>query len=109
MPHQRVSTTLPPELVAAVEQACEREHRTRSDLLRVALLRYLYPPKISETMLDEIEDYLELHDPQALEDIEASRRDIESGRVRAAEDLLAELEAEEDRVPASPVIAAPRS
>lgn len=107
MSHQRITTTLPPELLAAVEQACEREHRTRSELLRIALLRYLYPPKISEAMFDEIEDYLELHDPQAREDIEASRRDVESGRVRAAENLLAELEAEEARAPA-PVTAAPR-
>ena len=108
MSHQRVSTTLPPELVAAVEQACEREHRSRSELLRAALLRYLFPPKITEPMLDEIEDYLELHDRQAQEDIEASRRDVESGRLRAADELLAEIEAEEDRAPVSPATDSPR-
>lgn len=45
--------------------------------------------------IDEFEDYLELRDSQARRDIARSQEDVEAGRVRPAEDLLAELEAED--------------
>jgi len=108
MSHQRVSTNLPLELFAAVEQACEREHRSRSELLREALLRYLRPPKITDSMLDEVEDRLELQDPRAQDDIEASRQDVEAGRVRPVDKLLAELEPEPARAPAARISTASR-
>ena len=40
---------------------------------------------------DELEDYLELHNPQVQRAIAQSNRDIKAGRTRPAEDLLAEL------------------
>jgi hypothetical protein len=40
---------------------------------------------------DELEDYLELHDPKVKKQIAASRKDAESGRKRPASELLAEL------------------
>ena len=40
---------------------------------------------------DELEDYLELHDPRVQTQIEASNRDIRAGKTRPAEALLAEF------------------
>ena len=94
MPHKRVTMSLPPELFAAVEKAAEREHRTRSELIRVALLRYLDRPKLPEHLLDEIEDYLELNDPEAVRDIAISSQEVREGKTRDAGELLAELRRE---------------
>jgi len=49
--------------------------------------------------IDEFEDYLELRDSAAQRDIDQSRRDIRAGRIRPAEDLLAELKAAAARGP----------
>ena len=43
---------------------------------------------------DEMEDYLEIHDPKIRRLIELSNEDIRAGRTRPAEELLAELRAE---------------
>lgn len=43
---------------------------------------------------DELEDYLELHDPKVKRQIAASRKDSTAGRVRNATELLAELRGE---------------
>jgi PHD/YefM family antitoxin component YafN of YafNO toxin-antitoxin module len=40
---------------------------------------------------DELEDYLELQDPQAWQDIRRSKADIRAGRTRPVEALLAEF------------------
>jgi hypothetical protein len=40
---------------------------------------------------DELEDYLELRDPQLRKQIAASRMDAEAGRVRPASGLILEL------------------
>jgi predicted transcriptional regulator len=93
MTHKRITMTLPPELFAAVDQAAEREHRTRSQFIRVALLRYLDRPKLPEHLLDEIEDYLELNDPEAIRDIAISSREVREGKVADAEELSRELHA----------------
>ena len=42
---------------------------------------------------DELEDYLEVHDPAMQRQIEKSNEDIRAGRTRPAEELLAELQA----------------
>ena len=39
----------------------------------------------------ELEDYLEIHDPEAHRQIKKSNEDIRAGRTRKAEDLLADL------------------
>jgi len=39
----------------------------------------------------ELEDYLEIHDPEARRQIKKSNEDIRAGRTRKAEDLLADL------------------
>ena len=44
--------------------------------------------------IDEFEDYLELQDPKAREDIRKSREDVLAGRVRPARELLTELRKE---------------
>jgi len=41
---------------------------------------------------DEMEDYLELHDPGVQRQIEQSNAEIRAGRVRPASDFLAELQ-----------------
>jgi PHD/YefM family antitoxin component YafN of YafNO toxin-antitoxin module len=46
---------------------------------------------------DEFEDYLELQDPEVRRDIEISRKEYLAGKSRPAEELLAELKAEEER------------
>ncbi len=93
MPHKRITMTLPPELFEAVEVAAEKEHRTRSEFIRVALLRYLKRPSLPARLLDEIEDYFELNDPAAIRDIEISTQEIRQGEVADAEDLSRELHA----------------
>lgn len=49
--------------------------------------------------VDEFEDYLELQDPKVRRDIEISRKEYLAGKSRPAEELLAELKAEEERGP----------
>jgi len=44
--------------------------------------------------IDEFEDYLELQDPKAQEDIRKSNEDVRAGRTRPAAELLKELSAE---------------
>ncbi len=43
---------------------------------------------------DDLEDYLELQDPQVKKQIAASRKDYEAGRVRDAWQVLAQLKGE---------------
>jgi antitoxin (DNA-binding transcriptional repressor) of toxin-antitoxin stability system len=43
---------------------------------------------------DELEDYLELRDPQVIKQIEESKADQAAGRVRDAREFLAELKRE---------------
>jgi PHD/YefM family antitoxin component YafN of YafNO toxin-antitoxin module len=45
--------------------------------------------------VDEFEDYLELQDPEVKRHIENGRKEYLSGKTRPAEELLAELKAEE--------------
>lgn len=45
--------------------------------------------------IDEFEDYLELRNPTARQDIVRSREDVAAGRLRSADDLLAELDTED--------------
>ena len=47
--------------------------------------------------VDELEDYLELQDPEVRRDIERSRKEYLAGKSRPAEELLAELRAEEEK------------
>jgi PHD/YefM family antitoxin component YafN of YafNO toxin-antitoxin module len=47
--------------------------------------------------VDEFEDYLELQDPKVKRDIEISRKEYLAGKSRSADELLAELKAEEER------------
>jgi PHD/YefM family antitoxin component YafN of YafNO toxin-antitoxin module len=47
--------------------------------------------------VDEFEDYLELQDPKVKRDIEISRKEYLAGKSRPAEELLAELRAEEEK------------
>lgn len=47
--------------------------------------------------VDEFEDYLELHDPEAIQAIAESRQEYLAGESRPAKDLLRELEEEEAR------------
>ncbi|HEX9638363.1 MAG TPA: hypothetical protein VGB99_12555 [Acidobacteriota bacterium] len=56
-------------------------------------------PVVGTMDIDEFEDYLELRDPQAREDIRKSREDILAGRVRPARELLVELRRESQRMP----------
>jgi hypothetical protein len=48
---------------------------------------------------DEMEDYLELHDPKVREDIRRSHKEFVAGKHRAAEDFLTELKRERKRRP----------
>lgn len=44
--------------------------------------------------VDELEDYLDLHDPEIVSSIKQAREDYLAGRTRPAEELLRELETE---------------
>ena len=43
--------------------------------------------------IDDFEDYLELHDPEACKAIAESRRDFEQGKTLPLDDLLSEFDA----------------
>lgn len=47
--------------------------------------------------IDEFEDYLELNDPKAQRDIRKSTEEIRAGKSRPARELLAELQAAEQK------------
>jgi hypothetical protein len=47
--------------------------------------------------VDEFEDYLELQDPEVNRIIEEGRKEYLAGKCRPAEELLAELKAEEEK------------
>jgi hypothetical protein len=51
--------------------------------------------------VDEFEDCLELQDPKVKRDIEISRKEYLAGKSRPADELLAELKAEEEKSAAS--------
>ena len=46
---------------------------------------------LARTLLDEVEDYLELHDPKVRREIQKSNEEYLAGRTRPFEDLLSEL------------------
>ena len=46
--------------------------------------------------IDEYEDLLELHDPEAQRDVEVATREYREGKFRLAEDLLRELQAADE-------------
>jgi hypothetical protein len=48
-------------------------------------------PVIGIMAADELEDYLELRDPNVRDQIRQSNQDILAGRTRPAEELIAEL------------------
>ncbi len=48
-------------------------------------------PVIGIMDADELEDYLELKNPQVLAQIAASKADVQAGRIKPAENLLAGL------------------
>lgn len=54
-------------------------------------------PIVALMDVDEFEDYLELQDPKVRRDMEISRRQYLAGKIRPAEELLAELKAEQER------------
>ncbi|MGH8645072.1 MAG: type II toxin-antitoxin system Phd/YefM family antitoxin [Gammaproteobacteria bacterium] len=54
-------------------------------------------PIVALMDVDEFEDYLELQDPKVRRDIEISRKEYLASKSRPAEELLAELKAEEER------------
>lgn len=92
MPSKRITLTLPPDLFDAVEAAAAQENRSRSKLIRVALRQYLNAPPLPAALVDQIEDALELHDPQAVRALVLARQEARDGEARDAGFLLAELE-----------------
>jgi PHD/YefM family antitoxin component YafN of YafNO toxin-antitoxin module len=54
-------------------------------------------PVIGIMDADELEDYLELRDPNVREQIAESNQDVKSGRTRPAVDLLTELKSKAAR------------
>lgn len=54
-------------------------------------------PVIGIMAADELEDYLELKDPKVKRQIQQSNEDLRAGRVRPAQELLAELRGQKQR------------
>jgi len=46
---------------------------------------------------DELEDYLDIHDPKTIRDIEASRRDFKAGRFRTLDSFITELKSKRSK------------
>jgi predicted transcriptional regulator len=103
-----LSITLPPEMLKRAKKLASKENRTMSELMREALREYeskrrwdtlneygrQKAAELGITSLDELEDYLETRDPDALKQIAESKRDQAAGRMRNAWEVLEELKRE---------------
>jgi metal-responsive CopG/Arc/MetJ family transcriptional regulator len=82
---KRVTISLPPQLVAELDRTRKREHRTRSELLRDALDRYIrLANRISRI---PVEDAL----PEEIEAIRRADEEYARGECVRLEDLQHEL------------------
>jgi metal-responsive CopG/Arc/MetJ family transcriptional regulator len=82
---QTVTISLTPELVAELDRVREREHRTRSEILRDALRRYITVAERGRVIL--VEDAL----PEEIEAMRRADEEYARGQCVRLEDLQHEL------------------
>jgi metal-responsive CopG/Arc/MetJ family transcriptional regulator len=82
---QTVTISLTPELVAELDRVREREHRTRSEILRDALRRYITVAERGRIIL--VEDAL----PEEIEAMRRADEEYARGQCVRLEDLQHEL------------------
>ncbi len=70
----------------------DRVHRDKEH----AIVRRRSLPVAVIIDIEEYEDLLDLHDPQARRDLEMATREYREGKARPAEDLLRELQAADE-------------
>jgi metal-responsive CopG/Arc/MetJ family transcriptional regulator len=79
------SITLPPQLVEELDRVRRREHRTRSEVLRDALRRYIAVAARTHTV--PVEDAL----PEEIEAMRRAEEEYQRGECVRLEDLQHEL------------------
>jgi len=84
-PAKTLTISLPPQLVEELDRVRRREHRTRSQVLRDALRRYLLVAARARTV--PIEDAL----PEEIEAMRRADEEVERGESVRLEDLQREL------------------
>ena len=77
-----ISVSIPSEMLPDIDEAARREHRSRADIVREALRRYLASGRVIP--VGDIE-------PDELAAIERGRAQIEQGEFVRLEDLQREL------------------
>jgi metal-responsive CopG/Arc/MetJ family transcriptional regulator len=80
-----VTISLPPELVAELDRVREREHRTRSEILREALHRYI--TVVERDRMIPVEDAL----PEEIEAMHRADEEYARGECVRLDDLQHEL------------------
>jgi metal-responsive CopG/Arc/MetJ family transcriptional regulator len=80
-----LSITLPPQLVEELDRVRRREHRTRSEVLRDALRRYIAVAARTHTV--PVEDAL----PEEIEAMRRAEEEYQRGECVRLEDLQHEL------------------
>jgi len=80
-----VTVSLPPQLVAELDRMREREHRTRSEILREALRRYITVAERDRVI--PIEEAL----PEEIEAMRRAEEEFARGECVRLEDLQREL------------------
>jgi metal-responsive CopG/Arc/MetJ family transcriptional regulator len=84
MPRKMISVSIPEEMLPEIDNAARREHRSRSELIREALHRYLSSERGRMIALDNAE-------PDEVEAIERGRAQFARGEFVRLEDLQHEL------------------
>jgi metal-responsive CopG/Arc/MetJ family transcriptional regulator len=80
-----VTVSLPPQLIVELDRVREREHRTRSEILRDALRRYITVAERGRMI--PVEDAL----PEEIEAMRRADEEYERGECVRLEDLRHEL------------------
>jgi metal-responsive CopG/Arc/MetJ family transcriptional regulator len=80
-----VTISLPPQLIAELDRVSEREHRTRAEILRDALRRYISVAERDRTI--PVEDAL----PEEIEAMRRADEEYARGECVRLEDLQREL------------------
>jgi Arc/MetJ-type ribon-helix-helix transcriptional regulator len=84
MASKMISISLPEEMLPEIDTAARREHRSRSELIREALRRYLAGDRARILPVDEPQ-------PDEIEAIERGRAEFSRGEFVRLDDLQREL------------------
>jgi len=84
MTSKMISVSIPEEMLPEIDSAARKEHRSRSELIREALRRYLSPERSRVLPVDEAQ-------PDEVEAIERGRAEFARGEFIRLDDLQREL------------------